>query len=555
MEQTADMYSQTRLHKRGSVYYFRAMVPKDLRSYFGKQEIIYSLRTKDKTKAIALVRQASPEWDRKFEAARCAVFPTRPKELTLVDDTIIGAVCDAWRHHALDGDTWARSQGLSDADYAEQAAARTATLDILREALSKGRLELVRPALHQFLDLLGLKIAGDPDALRQLSWAFLEAVSETHQAQMQRDRGEAVLTPGLPGALSQLREASMPAIPAKDIGNATDGPTLLELHQRWEIQVQGRKSKTIQAFKRVMTELTEVTGKTLAKSITRGDVIAYRDHLAIMERLHYKTVGRNISYVSAMFGVAVDAEILTSNPAARIKIARPKVAPRGRLPYGIDDLRAIFTSQIYTEGYRPKGGGGEAAAWLPILGAYTGCRLEELGQLQTQDVKQAHGIWYLEVTDTQDESHSQELKTESSRRKMPIHPELIRAGFLRYVERVQKANAVHLFPALRPDCHHCRTGNWSKWWGRFARGKLGIKDARKVFHSLRHTFRDACREAELGEEVSDALMGHAGDSTGRGYGRSFSLKRLHAAISRISYPGVETPVLSAKRSEGAVVKL
>ncbi len=65
MRRESDMYGQTRLHKGGSIDYFRAMVPTDLRSHFGKREIVYSLRTKDK--ATRLVRRASVEPDKQFE--------------------------------------------------------------------------------------------------------------------------------------------------------------------------------------------------------------------------------------------------------------------------------------------------------------------------------------------------------------------------------------------------------------------------------------------------------------------------------------------------------
>ncbi|MGA7326889.1 MAG: hypothetical protein WBX25_20965 [Rhodomicrobium sp.] len=43
-------------------------------------------------------------------------------------------------------------------------------------------------------------------------------------------------------------------------------------------------------------------------------------------------------------------------------------------------MNLIFSFPIFTKGERPKGGGGEAAKWLPLLAAFTGARLEELGQ-------------------------------------------------------------------------------------------------------------------------------------------------------------------------------
>ncbi len=64
---TSDMNYQTRLHIRGSNCYFRAKIPADLRSFCGKAEIKYSLGTKDRKKAVRLVRQKSVELDQEFD--------------------------------------------------------------------------------------------------------------------------------------------------------------------------------------------------------------------------------------------------------------------------------------------------------------------------------------------------------------------------------------------------------------------------------------------------------------------------------------------------------
>ena len=532
------MYGQTRLHRRGSVYYFRAMVPKDLRDHFGKREIVYSLRTKDRAEAMRLVRRASVDLDEQFERLRAERAGRAPRTLSHVDDQVIETLCERWRYNALAGDAWGRAQGLSDAEYQEQCAQRAATLDALREALAKGRLERIQPALEAFLHLNGIEFVADSDDMRRLAYAFLETVTETHQAQMARDRGEVVRTPPAPPPLTGPSTEADPA-PAEAQALGLDA-----LVARWEALVPDRPADTVASFRRVARAFTDHCGKDRIDRITRGDVIAYRDHLLIEEGRHHGTVSKNLSYLSALFQVGVDAELIPNNPASRIKVPKPKVKKPSRLPYDTEHLNAIFRCPIYTEGQRPRGGGGEAAAWLPLLATFTGCRLEELGQLRIHDVDCDDGIHYLTISDLGDEDGKQ-LKTEASRRRLPLHPQLIESGFLRYVERrrTEGQGSDLLFPGLRPDVKGKLTGNWSKWWGRYSRRVIGIQDRTRVFHSFRHGFRDACREADLNEELADALMGHAGNSTGRGYGRSYSLKKLHEAICRIGYPGVVFPVV------------
>ncbi len=92
---------------------------------------------------------------------------------------------------------------------------------------------------------------------------------------------------------------------------------------------------------------------------------------------------------------------------------------------------------------------------------------------------------------------------------------------------------------------------------KYLRVDLGIKDSRKVFHSFRHTYRDACREAGLDEELADALMGHSNtQKMGRRYGSSFSVGSLKKAADKIAYPGLEIPILqkSSGKSSGEGLK-
>ena len=57
-----------------------------------------------------------------------------------------------------------------------------------------------------------------------------------------------------------------------------------------------------------------------------------------------------------------------------------------------------------------------------------------------------------------------------------------------------------------------------------------------TFHSLRHDFRDALREAEVEGALADYLMGHAQEGMGAQYGSSRpSVARLSRAVSGVRY--------------------
>ncbi len=74
----------------------------------------------------------------------------------------------------------------------------------------------------------------------------------------------------------------------------------------------------------------------------------------------------------------------------------------------------------------------------------------------------------------------------------------------------------------------------------------GIDSPTRTFHSFRHTFKRACRDAEISKEIHDELTGHAGSGdVGSGYGRTgdgrFSLAVLNAAIQKLSFAGYVAP--------------
>lgn len=554
MEQT--VYSQTRLSKRGAVFYFRAAIPNDLQRHYGKREVIYSLHTKDRREAERLVRQASVRLDDEFEAAR-EQQSGPPRQLAVADDEAIRAVCEAWRHNALDGDAWSRQQGLSDDEFDEQAAERTETLGALRDILAKGRLERIQPALDQFLLLHRIDFAGDAEAFKRLAWAFLETVIETHLAIMQRDQGEVVRTPSAPSTPLGPTPEKAPKTPDK-----AAALTLRDCFDDWKEAKLKRPGKSVKVFKSTLEAFLAQVGEKPLTAITSDDVYAHVDHLLKEQHLNPTTIEKRITYLNAIYNAGRQRRrtlALPESPFARVAVPKPARKPVKRLSYSVQDLNTIAACPLYREGERPRGGGGEAAVWLPFLAPFAGARVEELAQLQVADVQCQDGIWYLNITDLSGEDEEEEapasddiytddeeersLKNDNSRRRLPIHPQLVEAGFLRYADKMRKANQLWLFPDLRPDTEGKRSGNWSKWYGRYRRKVIGITSRLKPFYSNRHSFRDACREAELGDELSDALMGHVSDKMGSQYGRGFSLNALYRGICKIEYPGVKWPVI------------
>ncbi len=261
--------------------------------------------------------------------------------------------------------------------------------------------------------------------------------------------------------------------------------------------------------------------------LQRTDIAKWRDHL-LAKRLRRSTVAKRVGFISMLLQAAYDAGHLQQNVARGLKIPKPKVAPMGRRGFTEQELRQIFGSPVYSQGRRYRAGGGEAAAWVPVLALATGARLEELCQLRVEDVvlDETHGP-LLRISD----AHSgQRLKTTSSRRVVPVHPAVVTAGLLVYRQDVADRGHDWLFPELEVDHDGRRGGNWGKWFSRYLRSRAGcfILDPQVVFHSFRHTFKSLCRSAGIPEEIHDALTGHAGATVGRSYGEVPLAARVEA---------------------------
>jgi integrase len=158
------------------------------------------------------------------------------------------------------------------------------------------------------------------------------------------------------------------------------------------------------------------------------------------------------------------------------------------------------------------------------------------------------------ITIREDAEQGRRLKTASSARVVPMHPELVRVGFVRFVDdaKRERGKNARLFPLLTPGPKGGFGEAWSKWFGRYTTS-LGISKS-SVFHSFRHGFKDGLRAAAVGEDVNDALTGHAMfGTTGRKYGtkemiRRFGLPTLASAVAKLAYPGLDLNSLSYRSS-------
>ena len=189
--------------------------------------------------------------------------------------------------------------------------------------------------------------------------------------------------------------------------------------------------------------------------------------------------------------------------------------------------------------------------WVPILCLYMGARLDEICQLFTYDVKQANeGFYFLDFNDFDGNS----LKNGPSKRKSPLHEDLIALGFLDYVADV---NALVPFGRIFPYLNYSEKDGYasvpSKAFARYLdRDGINISHPKKVCHSFRSTLTQLLQDKSVTDDRIENLIGHAGDGTlKRSYGKPLELNQLNElVVKKISVPMVKSNIDALKYRKG-----
>lgn len=331
------------------------------------------------------------------------------------------------------------------------------------------------------------------------------------------------------------------------------------LIDKWALGVQPEQN-TIKRTQMHARRFAEMAGVHAVEEVTRQHAIRFIERLQQMGQTP-QNINMHLASLIKLLNYAVRLDLIKMNEASGLTV-KSSSGEKARRSFDLLALQSIFSSPVYTEGYRPKGGGGDASYWVPLLALFTGARLEELCQLRPDDVMRVTyhdeggeaSAWVVRITD---EGYGQGLKNAGSRRRVPIHPELERLGFVEYAQQAKTEGRKRIFHKLVPSVDGKEGGNFTKWFGRYLRQTCEVTDKRMVFHSFRHFFKEALREAEIPKEINDALTGHESGDVGDKYGGDlYPTRPLVNAIKRYRVPGlVLTDTRSARiHSDEAMVR-
>ena len=442
--------------------------------------------------------------------------------------------------------------GMTDDDIKVYRALIASLDSSSRDEVAKMRgSEAIHRIINKSVEDAGIVLHPDDPAWRQLELAFTKAQRKAVQAITARLEGEEIATPQLvPNAKSlpltralanwshsNSRPARKPRQESiNEAGRAVQ--RFVELQGDLDIgaisKIHAREFRD--ALARVPKRLPHKLAKLRLPELLKKDLRGYEPRNA-------QTINKNLNLLAGVLTKAdkdghFDAVPGWSNPFY-VTFDISTLEKDHYEPFSVDELNKLFASPVFVEGKRQLGGKGEAAFWFPMIALYAGARRTEIAQLRLGDIRAGAGIPFI---DFNDEGDDQNLTTTTSARSVPIHRDLITAGFLDYVtERTKKAKAEDPLWAGFTSPIGPKAKLWSKWFGRYL-GEYVVNSPSKTFHSFRHTFKRACREAGITEEIHHAFTGHAGGGVGRSYGRmrrsdgvmdrGISLERLKAEIDR-----------------------
>lgn len=363
-------------------------------------------------------------------------------------------------------------------------------------------------------------VPGDIDAMLKASEAFWQ--SELGQSmKMMMDASDA-----------EKAKAANPVQPvpqsAPFVGGGATIPELIE-------RLATRKKETLtektlyeyrnyqEIFQKWITQ-RKGTDAFPVRLIKRKDIADFADDL-LAKGIKPQTIQQK--YLSALNGIFELAKSSGSFPEGveipsrghklfTKKDAKKTQEKRSWRPFNNQDLKLIFNPATYMVQENP------ADYWLPLLGLHTGGRISELCQLMVQDVFQEDGIWAISITD---EDECQRLKTVAAKRTIPIHPNLIKLGFIEFVEDMKQFGTM-LFPYLTPNRFSNFSETPSERYGKYLT-KIGLTDPRKVFHSFRSTSNNHLKQNGVPEETRCQFVGHEHETTNSSvYGEKHSVKYL-----------------------------
>lgn len=287
------------------------------------------------------------------------------------------------------------------------------------------------------------------------------------------------------------------------------------------------KSASIYKYKNTFDAYIEAKGNIFLEDIDRQDIKRFKQDMIDEGKVPH-TVNGHIGRLQALFEFALKNKYIQGdNPADGLHIPHSKKVITARDKFYDADLQAIYNWDNYqTLAITPD------YFWGPLVCLFSGMRIEECTSLEVSNIKTDDGVLIMHIKDA---------KTPNGVRFVPIHPALLKLGFMDYVQEVKNLGKERLFWYLSEGAtgklvnHNGTKKNLSRRFSSYLK-KIGIKEDDNCFHSLRHTTITRLVARNVNNSTIYKLCGHKSDnSTHYDYLHELPTTTLKVAVDTIDF--------------------
>jgi integrase len=532
------------LRRIGLTYYFRVRIPADLLAYFPLKEIRKSLKTKHKAHAKSLAKKLSFKTDRVFSLIRSAML-TDSEIRKLVDDHIHKTLADCEEMRATGSSVPKNPDDLEDL-----IDTHALLLSDMGEDLMFNNLKAVEHTASWLIEDNSLPIEKGSDDYKKFCRELLKAATEIQIIEIERMKGN------YNNDYDKGRRSLSPTVTASDATTQT-GMLLseaIDLFVKEKSLKDAWRPKTKDENESIFALLIGFMGDIDIKTLDRSVLLGYSDALSrlpsnmnkkreykgksileVLEIVKYnpapplstRTRNKHLERVSSLFKWCVQQGYMDRNSAESLSTKEDQRADKQRDAYSTEDLNQLLDSPIYTTNIptdKPE------RFWIPLIALFSGLRLEEICQLYLDDIIEQDKVPCFDINNKADKK----LKSLASERVVPIHPTLLKTGFLGFVNKLKAEGKTRLWENLTKG-RDGYSSLFGKWYQRHNRAYVTM-ERKRVFHSFRHNLADNLKQREVPETIIAEIVGHAQESitTGR-YGKRYKPAVLLEALKKIDY--------------------
>lgn len=528
-------------------YEFRKRIPKQLHKHYGKREVVESLKTKDEITANRNAEPLRKRYEAEFKSLLLRiVHDENPKKKDLseseylffdygvrlriesenIDLVVDKSKIEGFENYELGQLETFLDASLSDMEWVQEQSRYSKSvlkvcwftlwdlslLEICQKVSgnSLDNNELRIKTARRVIPLITQKIKSVKNDVAAIRSGYISKINDEETTGVAESNGTSVSRSDTNPLFSEVAEKYLDKENLKEnsthalkegvslfIEWAGDKPVLAYSVD----ELVDYRNNCLRKLPKNRNKKNAYKGKTLKQSIKSG---------AADEHIGSTRIDTLISKVHTVFEHAKKRQWINHNPASDLKEPKQKTSRAPDKSYTDDELQKLFHALKY-ESEAP------SHYWVVMIALFNSLRAREVSQLHINDILDEAGILCFDINENDAAITKKSVKNHSSCRIVPVHPDLVDAGFMQFVDQ-RKSELENQNGLLFSDVVYSGRSGYAeavgRWFNRTLKPKFMSSDntTNNGLHSLRNTFgRYAKNRAKMDADARKVLMGHSSE--------------------------------------------